>query len=410
MFGLARPPDAVLILVFKDFTIRLNTYAQQQISTSLNHKLADILTTLLEVFALARQEVKHGRLFSFGKNILLGNYDGKGAMEKLTKLIASEGSLVEAETLTEVKVANVTLTRVDFNMTELTKRVESISFAQQRSLTESQEVKVKGHKDHVKKVLQPGTSADDIYSTINRSRVPGTGDWIRNEKDFQDWINKETPILWVSGTPGAGKSYIASNIITYFKETYPQNVQHPSHVSVGYFFFKDDNPKTRSFHQALRDIAFKVAQNDAAYAKHVVSCIDSPDEIATLESSWRKLFLDFFIEQEASDSVLYIVLDALDESWSEDRQQFFGFLNDISRGTRLQLLMLGRPHIADEIEGLYGNFPPRIIHVSEINNSADIIHYIRSSIAKSVYLKRASKSLQAEIVEKLSAGAQGMVR
>jgi hypothetical protein len=401
--------DTVPFCLFQDFTIRLETYARQQISRSLSDKLADILTTLIEVFALSRQEIKHGRLLSFGKNVLLGNDEGKAAMAKLANLIDSERGLVGAETLMEVRGYKTFLSRVDYNVMELTKQVGDMALAQEQVMVEAEKQKDKGHQDHVKKVLQPGTSADDKYRTINRTRVPNTGDWIRFETDFKDWMNRKKSILWVSGTPGAGKSFIASNIISYLKETYPQNVQHPSHASVAYFFFKDDNPKTRSFHQALCDIAFKIAQNDPAYEKHVISCVYSPEDIETLQSLWQRLFLDFFVENENSDSSVYIVLDALDEALAEDRLEFFEVAKDIQQGGRLQLLMLGRPHISEEMDDLMSMLSISTIYVSSLNNSDDIIHYIESSIAKSAYLKRASKALQSEIVEKLSTGAQGMV-
>ena len=60
----------------------------------------------MEIFARATKKIKKGslgRFMSFGKNVLLGN-DTKmqGLLEKLTK---TEGHLVGAETLVEVKNA-----------------------------------------------------------------------------------------------------------------------------------------------------------------------------------------------------------------------------------------------------------------------------------------------------------------
>lgn len=360
------------------------------------------------MFAIAHKQVKRGRFLAFGKNVLLGNDEGEATIEKLKKLVDSERGLVGAETLTGVKVANTTLDRVDHNLDELRRDLNSMSLASQFSHTELHDPM--DETSQVKVVLRPGTSADDSYSRINRARVLKTGDWIREEPEFKDWINNQKPMLWVSGTPGAGKSFIASNIIEHLTELYPQNVRHPSHISVGYFFFKDDNPETRSFHQALCDIAFKVAQNDPVYARHVTRCVDSSQDIRTLESLWKKLFVDFFVLNDSTDSGLYVVLDAIDESWTADRQEFFELVNDIKPNGRLHILMLGRPQIIEEIESHMENLDIATIHVSKSNNSADIIRYIKSSISKSVYLKRAPKNLQAEIIDRLSSEAQGMVR
>lgn len=145
------------------------------------------------------------------------------------------------------------------------------------------------------------------------------------------------------------------------------------------------------------------------YAKHIASCVDSPDDIATLSSLWQKLYVEFFLNNNALDGSVYIVLDALDEASADDRQEFFDVLRDIQQGGRLHFLMLGRPHIAEEIDGIVETLAGSTIYVSALNNSGDIVWYIKSSIAKSVCLKRASKALQSEIVDRLSAGAQGMV-
>lgn len=75
---------------------------------------------------------------------------------------------------------------------------------------------------------------------------------------FEKWINNETPLLYISGIPGSGKSFIASNIISFLKERHPQRVGDPSHTTVGHFFFKDSDPNTRSIHQALRDLSFQI--------------------------------------------------------------------------------------------------------------------------------------------------------
>lgn len=311
-----------------------------------------------------------------------------------------------------MKAANTTLVRVDYNVAELRDQFSNMTVVNQHLLTGMEESKAQEYQDHVKTVLCPGTSADDTYCRINRDRVPKTGNWIQEQQEFKCWMDNESlkPILWVSGTPGAGKTYIASNIISYLKEIHPQNVRHPSYVSVGYFFFKDNNPQTRSLHQALCNIAFQVAQNSSLYAKHITSCVGSPRDISTLESLWQKLFVKFFIDNNPLDGGLYVVLDAVDECDSEDRQDLFRFLNDVKLGGKLHILMLGRPQIIEEIESLMSIVSIPTIHISESNNSEDIARYIRSRISKSVYLKRASKNLQSEIVLKLSTEAQGMVR
>ncbi|KAL4879221.1 tetratricopeptide repeat domain protein [Aspergillus karnatakaensis] len=402
--GVSAKYDAIIELmeILKDFAIRLDIYARQHISEHLRDKLTDITVAMLEVFAVSRRQIERGRLREFGKNLLLGN--DEGMLNKLHGLLDGESHLVGAETLTEVKVANSKIQRVDSSLSRLTQQIANLRATQ----PPTEQAQDKGARQHVKRVLQPTTGADEIYSAVDRSRIAGTGDWIREEQDFRDWVKRDHPLLWVTGTPGAGKTHLASNVIQYLRDRFPQNVQHPSHVAVAYFFFKDDDLRTRSLHQALCDISFKIAQNDLVYSKHIVSSVDSRDEIATISSLWQKLYVEFFIDNDTLDTTVYLVLDALDEAFPEDRLELCELLCDLQQGGRLQFLILGRPHISAEVEELVESLAAPTIYVSALNNSDDIVRYIQARISKSASLRRASPQLRSEIVHTLAINAQGM--
>jgi hypothetical protein len=182
-------------------------------------------------------------------------------------------------------------------------------------------------------------------------------------------------------------------------------------VSVAFFFFKDNDPETRSFEQALKNAAYQISQNDPAYAKHIASTCDSAQEVQSLQSIWRTMFTNYFLKDNNAEGSVYLVLDGIDESLPESRKQFLELTKDLqeARDARIQIVMLGRPQLIEELEEIaeMGRVPT--IYVTALNNSEDIVTYIQNSIRKSASLKRAPKSLQAEIVEKLSSGAQGMV-
>ncbi|KAI9769862.1 MAG: hypothetical protein M1839_003581 [Geoglossum umbratile] len=421
-----------LMVTLKDFTTRLSIYAREEISKELSEKLTEVLAALIEAFALSRKAIKEGRMLKFAKNVLLGNDDRvTEAVGKLANLTESEDRLVGADTLTEakrtgrivdgvsmtvrqtnvsVREMGMTVSHVDIGVTELNEKVTNIMLAMDESKAVAKEEKDKKHQDNVKKVLQPSVRAQDWYDKINKSRVPGTGDWVRDEGLFKSWVDKTFPVLWISGTPGAGKSYLSSNIITFLREQHPQSIQHPSHTSVAYYFFKDDNPKTRSFSQALRDIAYQICQNDPVYAKHVTTQCDSPAEIDSIESIWRCFFKGFFLQENGLDSSAYILFDGIDEAYDAERQTFLQLIKDLNEGigrSGMQLVMVGRPHLTDVISDAYEAEVPTI-HVTSVKNSDDIVHYIQNSIHKSAMLKRVPKELRAEIVDKLSSGAQGM--
>lgn len=307
--------------------------------------------TLIEIFALSRKAIKGGRFLKFARNVLVGSDDQiKAAVGKLVNLTETEHRLVGAETLTETKrtgrvvddvsvtvtATNLTVTdtgkavgQMSLGVTELNEKVDNLMVAIDQKNDVEQD---KGPEDNAKILLRPSITAQDWYDKINKSRVPGTGDWIRGEDLFKKWVEKDIPILWISGNPGAGKSYLSSNIITFLTDQYPQGITHPSHVSVGYFFFKDDNPKTRSFHHALCDLSYQISQNDPIYAKYLTNSCLSHDDIRTLTSAWRNLFVNFFMKKPGLQSSVYLVLDGVDEAFEEERKEFLELGKDILEG------------------------------------------------------------------------------
>ncbi|RAL05354.1 NACHT and TPR domain protein [Aspergillus ibericus CBS 121593] len=433
--GVSTSYDAIqdLMATLKDFTIRLKAYSQEFISDALSDKLSDILVTLIEIFALSTKTIRRGRLLKFTRNFLLGNSDAlQAAMGKLDKLTSVEARLVGAETLTESKrtgrvvddisvtvtstnttvmETGMTVNQMSYQVNEVHEMLSTLVVSANEGMPESPEDREKSLQTLINKILRPSKtdSAQDWYEKINKARIPGTGDWVRNEDIFQGWLDRETPIIFVSGNPGAGKSYLSTNIISLLREQYPQGSESTSLISVGYFFFKDDNPDTRSIHLALRDLAFQISKSDPVYRKHIVT-IEQYERISSLESAWRLLFVDYFLKKPGVDSSVYILLDGVDEASDEERKIFLNLAKDLydaPEKARLQLAVVGRPHISDQLlEGLEIEVPT--IHVTTQKNSSDINQYIHASIKKSVVLRRVSTKLRQEVVEKLSAGAEGM--
>ena len=410
-----------LMSLLADFTVRLQVYDRQTLSPQLRTKLAEVLATLLEIFALARRIIKRGRTIGYLHNLTLGaDKEIQKSIDKLSRLTQSEDRLVGAEVHNEVTRHGKTLDGITTTLSsthlevvqsrsETRQMKEEIVMLLKDSRAAVQEDEI-GNRDGIKAVLQPSVTPQDTYDKIKKERLSGSGDWIRDESLFKSWVNKTIPVLWISGMPGAGKSFLSSVMISYLKEQFPSGVHNGAQVSVGYFFFKDNSPKMRSFHQALRDLAFQIYQNDPAYAKYLETVCESFSDIETLESAWRTLFREYFIHDDATESTVFLVLDGLDEAYDPD--EFLHLLQDLttneSSGSRIQVVMVGRPHLFDAISDALQNGVVPTIDVNAAKNSEDIRNYIQVSIRKSRVLRRASKKLQEEVSKSLFQGADGM--
>ncbi len=331
----------------------------------LREKLAAILAMLIEIFGRSTKIMKRaisGRFHQMGKNIIFGHDKKLDEMvAKLGTMIESESGLVGAETLTESKRTGrkvddiaVTLTEATMALSHGNSVVDRMSVEVQQLTVQSDDFrseirqefgnmmaalhagKVSANEDHnqhhldkIKKILHPTVNPADTLSSISKTRVPGTGDWIRSEDCFKSWMNQGNPILLILGNPGSGKTYVSGNIISYLEQQYPQGAQHASRTSIGYFFFKDNDPSTRCFGQALNDLAYQISLNDPVYAKYLNSSLQSVSEIGSLRSKWDRLFVDYFVKKENTDSEAYVVLDGVDEAYEAELKSFLQHLVDL---------------------------------------------------------------------------------
>ncbi|CAG8016084.1 unnamed protein product [Penicillium nalgiovense] len=419
-----------LMQMLQDFTIRLSAYTQEAISEALSDKLSDIIVTLVEIFALSSKTIRRGRLLKYTRNIIFGNDDAiQTAVVTLDKLTQVEANLVGAETLTESKRAgrvvdgisvtanatNANVLETKMTVNQMSAQVLEVQEMVEKLMVSANEEKQNTFEDEqalqaiVKEALRPSMidSAQEWFDKIHKARVPGTGDWVHKDEVFQSWINKQSPVIFVSGNPGSGKSFLAANMISFLLERFPPGLKDSPLTSTGYFFFKSDNPQTRSFHQALRDVACQISKNDPGYRRYLAS-IEEYERISTLESAWRLLFVEYFLKKPDIESTVYIILDAVDETLDEELEIFVDLAKHLyDNQSCLQLAIVGRPYISDQLlEGLEVKVPT--LHVNKHKNSADITQYIHASIKRSLVLRRVSTKLRNEMIAKLSAGAEGM--
>ncbi|KAH8812997.1 ankyrin repeat-containing domain protein [Xylogone sp. PMI_703] len=143
---------------------------------------------------------------------------------------------------------------------------------------------------------------------------PGTGKWIQETRQFEQWHSSDSyNFIWIKGIPGAGKSVLAASMIDSLKREYDGPVL--------FFFFRqiiEDNFKARS----------------------LIQYIDRGDNLESISTTqlWRHLPYAFsFIDK------VYCVVDALDEMSTDEK--FLAMLNELGtfRPRHIKLLITSRP-------------------------------------------------------------------
>jgi DNA replication protein DnaC len=98
--------------------------------------------------------------------------------------------------------------------------------------------------------------------TSIKLRHPGTGTWLTDSLQFQQWIDTAGSKIWLSGDPGVGKTVLAGAVIQKALEKGKNSLK----VGVAFFFCDYKNEKATVASNILGAIASQLArQNDQAF-------------------------------------------------------------------------------------------------------------------------------------------------
>lgn len=395
----------------QDFTVRLKFYVSQKMSPELYDKVVKILVTIFEIFILAAHEVRSGRLKSYFKRLFGKESKVPDAMKKLASLTEGEERLVIAETSAGVKRSLSNQDRLLEMMSRVDVNVQTLR-AETR-VPQTKEQALSSNRDKLKGILQPSVYPEDTYSGLNRTRTPGTCDWILEDPSLKAWLAGEVRFLWISGNPGTGKSYLTSRLVSWGQDLL--NKQETNNM-MGYFFFRQNNPESRSMTQALRDMAYQISEQDVFYGKQLIREVSTSDEIKTVSSAFRKLLVEPCIPDKWKRHI-YLLMDGLDEAEPAEVKEFLSLLEDLSQqppqGTRVQVALIGRTTLSDDIMDYLGNEPAggqqlRTLHVTPDRNSSDIASYIVEGVNSARILRGSTQDFKDSIIDAMEKQVDGL--
>lgn len=171
-------------------------------------------------------------------------------------------------------------------------------------------------RDAILEWLTPINYAPQQNDFIKR-RQAGTGQWLLNSMEYQDWLQTDKQTLFCSGIPGAGKTILTSIVV----EELTTRFGNEKSIGITYLycnFRRQDEQKTEDL---LMSLLKQLAQDRLALPNTVKSLYDKHREKRT-----RPLLNE---TSKALQSVVslysrvFIVVDALDEcQFSGDREAF----------------------------------------------------------------------------------------
>ena len=221
------------------------------------------------------------------------------------------------------------------------------------------------------------------------SRAAGTGEWIRQTSQFQQWhSSQDHGSLWIKAVPGAGKSVVAASMA--------DSLSRNEGVPVLYFFFRQIIEANQNSGSLLRDWLTQLLPASEVLQVFLWDLVEAK---ATLQSVSTDQLWEMLLSALRGVGKAYCIVDALDEmDFDED---FLARLNDLGRflPERVKVLLTSRPkqYLQRAMKD------PQVIHVSleEELVKLDISVFVQQRVSLMTSLSMLSRnSIQATVCDR----------
>ncbi|KAL6721442.1 hypothetical protein ACLMJK_000545 [Lecanora helva] len=173
-------------------------------------------------------------------------------------------------------------------------------------------------------------SCDEQHQKI-RDKIdlyPKSTNWILNQTQVVDWIRGSATInstLWVSGIPGAGKTFLFSSIVEEIKANIPD-----AHVI--YFYCTYNDPSKTTFSDMVRSLIAQMLDFDSACLQYLYDTMIS--SVRRHPGSTNTLCAEMIKSIALHHEHLFIGIDGLDECDVSERKQVLSMVNSIVRSSQ----------------------------------------------------------------------------
>lgn len=299
-----------------DYT-KLETNIRDLESATMYVTLATVIETKSDVkdltaISLQSLKVTNQTLTSVNQNLSV-------SME--TQTMVGEMSAKQGETLTAMKRFERTQRRMLENQ-EGKKEVKDAGKGKSRDSGAKKKTALNLVKTTFATSAEPATQLKEIQSSF----VQGSFTWALEEDSLKTFMDNESPLLWIYGPPGIGKSSMASLIIGKLLESTTRDAR----SSVAYYFFTEEHEELRSARNMLSAAVIQTAIGDEKYLDEVAHDLKTRGaDVSELRGIWDRFFVEKYPKD--SDQRLFIVLDGLDEADEKDRNEILQLFKQIKQ-------------------------------------------------------------------------------
>jgi hypothetical protein len=274
--------------------------------------------------------------------------------------------------------------------------------------TEQQAVQTDQRKRDVTLWLHPIDASSDLQK-LRKDRTLDTCRWLQKKEVFESWKNGTTSrILWVSGIPGSGKTFLASYIVDQLK---PQTEETDAAPPI-FFFCSSRSDNRRASTHILRSLVHQLSTQrpdlweivDKAYSKSTSPVADVFEEL------W-----ELFLAMLRATKHALCVIDGLDECQNHEEdgtlersvfaQRLLALCDDPGFSMKVLLTSRNEPDLASTFRG---NKYVRTLSITTEDVELDIQAFISSKVSTDENLQSLPSETQAVIITTLSGNVSGM--
>ncbi|KAL5089613.1 hypothetical protein Trisim1_005306 [Trichoderma cf. simile WF8] len=257
-------------------------------------------------------------------------------------------------------------------------------------------------KSEVRKIADWLTTANygQQHDKHSETHKKGTGLWILETDEFQNWLNNSKQRLLCQGVPGAGKTIITSVVVDHLAKI----VKKDSAIGMAYIYCGFKQPKSQQTTRSLLSSVLKQLAGDRQTFPATTRILYEQHKAKQTHASQDELIADLKAVIELYSSV-FIIIDALDEC---DLNAMHGFISELfmlQKHCNANIFATSRfiPEITEWFTQVGSSFLEIRAHASDIATYLDI--EIKES---STSLIKSNITLQEDIKREICEAADGM--
>lgn len=241
--------------------------------------------------------------------------------------------------------------------------------------------------------LKPLMSFHTKYRSTLNETMPDSCDWIFEKQEYKDWlpaVNTSRPsFLWVTAIPGAGKTFLATEVIRRLSERH----------TVAYFYCEARTQQSRQTTNILCTWLWQILR------KHKDALIEFLDEYSSGSEPHNESMERILRAVLQTRPNIFIVLDGLDECDPTTVREISEFLISLLGHTSVLLFSRICMYTEEVLNKVSSQYRISRLQIEDTDTASDITRFVGQELETLPALQGGEKI---EVAEALQGRAQGM--